>query len=143
MAEDDRIALPVFCHPLSWKLRFRQRRYSHSVLFGQIVRLAGADATIYPNFGGRFSFSLEECRSIAAAHACHGGLKPIFPCPAGGMSLRVFPAPSRFMKRGCFAHWRGAFQVRTGPRENSRYFRSVAETGVFVLIGYNLTYRRE
>ena len=41
--------------------------FSHGLIFGTIARLAGADATIFPNFGGRFSFSREECQEIAAA----------------------------------------------------------------------------
>jgi len=51
-------------------------------------RLAGADVTIFPNFGGRFSFSREACLAIAdAAKQPLGGLKPIFPAPAGGMRV--------------------------------------------------------
>ena len=45
-------------------------------------------ATIFPNFGGRFSFSREDCLAIAeAARQPLGSLKPIFPAPAGGMSV--------------------------------------------------------
>ena len=35
------------------------RGFSHKVLLGILPRLAGADATIFPNFGGRFGFSVE------------------------------------------------------------------------------------
>lgn len=42
----------------------RNSGISHSALFGQITRLARADAVIYPNFGGRFSFNRKECESI-------------------------------------------------------------------------------
>jgi ribulose-bisphosphate carboxylase large chain len=59
------------------------------------MRLAGADATIFPNYGGRFPLSKAECLGIAEACredrgsivSVNGTLKPIFPCPAGGMEL--------------------------------------------------------
>ena len=48
----------------------------------------GADAVIYPNYGGRFSYSSDECRDIAdAARAPWDGLRPAFPVPAGGMTV--------------------------------------------------------
>ena len=50
--------------------------------------MAGADAVIFPNYGGRFSLSVEECVSIAnAGKEPMGTMKPVFPCPAGGMQL--------------------------------------------------------
>ena len=52
------------------------------------MRLAGADCTIFPSFGGRFSFTPDECTEIA--YACRrplGHIKAIFPGPAGGMSV--------------------------------------------------------
>ena len=58
------------------------------LLLGTLFRLAGCDGTIYPNLGGRFSFSAEDCRQIAArALAPLGDLRPAWPAPAGGMSF--------------------------------------------------------
>ena len=58
------------------------------LLLGTLFRLAGCDATIYPNLGGRFSFSAEDCRQIAArALEPLGCLSPAWPAPAGGMSF--------------------------------------------------------
>jgi len=37
---------------------------SHGVMYGILMRLAGADMTVFPNYGGRFSFSEEQCRNI-------------------------------------------------------------------------------
>jgi ribulose-bisphosphate carboxylase large chain len=47
---------------------------------------------IYPNYGGRFSFSEEECKQIA--RGCLDSMleiKTIFPIPGGGMSLNKVP----------------------------------------------------
>jgi Ribulose 1,5-bisphosphate carboxylase, large subunit len=65
---------------------------SHYALYGQLQRLAGADMSIYPNFGGRFSFSVDECRSIVAGtQDAMGHLKPCFPAPGGGMTMEKVP----------------------------------------------------
>ena len=61
---------------------------SHESVLGLLPRLAGADATIFPNHGGRFGFTREECQALV--RGCRepwAGLKPIFPTPGGGMAL--------------------------------------------------------
>ncbi|HWS76538.1 MAG TPA: RuBisCO large subunit C-terminal-like domain-containing protein [Quisquiliibacterium sp.] len=63
-------------------------RIAPALLLGRLMRLFGADATIFPNFGGRFSYSRETCRAIAdAARAPLGGHRAALPVPAGGMSV--------------------------------------------------------
>jgi ribulose-bisphosphate carboxylase large chain len=62
------------------------------VLFGTLVRLAGADASIFPSFGGRFSLSREQCVAIAeAARRPLAGLAPALPAPGGGMQIDRVP----------------------------------------------------
>jgi ribulose-bisphosphate carboxylase large chain len=94
LAENDEIGLPVICHPafLGGFVTSMDSGISHQVLFGQLVRLAGADATIYPNYGGRFTFTRETCAGIADTTATSmNHIKPIFPAPGGGMSLERIP----------------------------------------------------
>jgi ribulose-bisphosphate carboxylase large chain len=90
IADDEQIALPLMAHP-AFQGSFvtsADSGISHYALFGQIARLAGADASIYPNYGGRFSFSHAECNSIVEGTATPmAHIKPIFPTPGGGMSL--------------------------------------------------------
>lgn len=94
LADDDDLALPIMSHP-AFQGSFvtsPEQGIAPGAIFGQLARLAGADATIYPNYGGRFSFSREVCRQIAEAGAAPmGSLKPIFPTPGGGMSLERIP----------------------------------------------------
>jgi ribulose-bisphosphate carboxylase large chain len=94
IAEDDLIGLPIMAHP-AFQGSFvvnPGEGISHAALFGQINRLAGADAVIFPNYGGRFGFTRADCRSLTMATAMEmGHLKPIFPTPAGGMSLERVP----------------------------------------------------
>jgi ribulose-bisphosphate carboxylase large chain len=90
LADDDALALPIMSHPafLGSYVTSPSNGISHYALFGQIMRLAGADAAVYPNFGGRFSFSRDECQEIIDGSMVEmGSLKPLFPAPGGGMSL--------------------------------------------------------
>lgn len=66
----------------------RSHGIEHSLYLATIMRLAGADITVFPNAGGRFAFTPEECRAIAArSRAPLGGFAPIWPAPGGGMNL--------------------------------------------------------
>jgi len=59
---------------------------SYHLLYGLFYRLAGVDISVYPNTGGRFEFSEQDCKDIAdELRRPLGNIKPAFPCPAGGM----------------------------------------------------------
>ncbi|MDQ1394690.1 MAG: S-methyl-5-thioribulose 1-phosphate isomerase [Acidimicrobiaceae bacterium] len=63
-------------------------RIAPALLLGTLFRLYGADAVIYPHFGGRFAYSPDECRTLAdAARAPWHTIRPALPVPAGGMSV--------------------------------------------------------
>lgn len=131
LADDDQLALPIFSHPafLGSFVTSRENGIGHAALFGQITRLAGADATIYPNFGGRFSFSPAECAQIALGTSVPmGHLKPIFPCPGGGMSLESVPAMLQsYGNEVIFLIGGGLFKAGPDIVQNCRYFRELAE----------------
>ena len=131
LADDDGIALPVFSHPAfqGSYVTSRENGISHYALFGQIARLAGADATIYPNFGGRFSFSQAECESITRGTAISmGHIKPIFPSPGGGMSLDRVPAMLQvYGPDVIFLIGGGLFKHGPDLVQNCQYFRRLAE----------------
>jgi ribulose-bisphosphate carboxylase large chain len=94
LAADDALALPIMGHPsfLGSYVMGETTGIEHGLLFGTIYRLAGADLTVFPNYGGRFSFSREACASIAAAcRAPLGHLAPIYPAPGGGMTVARAP----------------------------------------------------
>jgi ribulose-bisphosphate carboxylase large chain len=80
----EHIEVPVLAHPAY----AGAARVSPPLLLGKLFRLLGADAVIYPNFGGRFSYSAERCRELAgAARAPWGEIRPALPVPAGGMTV--------------------------------------------------------
>ncbi len=131
LADDNAIALPILNHP-AFQGSFvtnPANGISHYALFGQIARLAGADASIFPNYGGRFSFSREECRSIAeGAGVAMAHLKPIFPAPGGGMSLTHVPEMRQIYGRDAIFLIGGGLH-KHGPDlvENCRYFLQLVE----------------
>ena len=56
------------------------------LLFGDLFRLAGADAVVFPNAGGRFPFGYDDCRRIAGRLAAPlGELAPSFLMLGGGI----------------------------------------------------------
>jgi ribulose-bisphosphate carboxylase large chain len=78
------LGVPILAHPAFGG----SLRIAPAALLGKLFPLFGADGVIYPNVGGRFSFSRDVCLGIAAAlrkpvHAIHSA----FPVPAGGMRL--------------------------------------------------------
>ncbi len=131
VADDDAASLPIMAHPAfqgSFVVR-PEEGFSHGLIFGTIARLAGADATIFPNFGGRFSFSREQCCEIAAAsEAPLGQLRPIFPAPAGGLSLaRVSEVQQVYGRELVILVGGGLFKHGPDLIENCRVFRGLAE----------------
>jgi ribulose-bisphosphate carboxylase large chain len=75
--------IPVMAHPA-----FAGTRIAPPVLLGRLFRLFGADATIFPNHGGRFSFSRETGLAIArAAREPWHEVRASLPVPAGGMTV--------------------------------------------------------
>jgi ribulose-bisphosphate carboxylase large chain len=60
-------------------------RIAPELLIGKLFRWLGADAVIFPNYGGRFGYSRETCRRLAEL------ARPSVPVPAGGMTLERVP----------------------------------------------------
>ena len=85
--------LPIFLHPcFSGSLVLsKDSGISPFCYYGQLSRLAGADAVIFTSFGGRFAFSQETCKKIAEGTETRmAWLKPAFPIPSGGMRWQLF-----------------------------------------------------
>ena len=64
----------------------RGRGVAPEVLLGEVFRLAGADAVLYPNAGGRFRVSVATCLAIhQRLRAPLDGIRPAFPALGGGI----------------------------------------------------------
>ena len=79
-------SVPVIAHPSFGGAT----RIAPELLYGKLFPLYGADATIFANFGGRFSYSRETCRKLADALTipAHHGILPTLPMPAGGIKYQ-------------------------------------------------------
>ncbi|MEL6819609.1 MAG: RuBisCO large subunit C-terminal-like domain-containing protein [Pseudomonadota bacterium] len=90
LSSDREFGLPIMTHP-SFTGPFvlnAETGMSHAMMYGTVQRLMGSDISVFPNVGGRFGFSREECLSIADACRNPKGIgQPIMPSPGGGMSV--------------------------------------------------------
>ena len=90
LADDPDFGLPILAHPAFTGsfVSAGPGGIDHGLFYGTLFRAAGADVSIFPNFGGRFSFSKQQCADIARRCAeSRPGLRPSFPSPGGGMTL--------------------------------------------------------
>lgn len=89
LARDKTLGLPIMTHPsfLGPYVLSGETGFTHAMMFGTLQRLAGADISVFPNVGGRFGFSAQECTEIARACQDPGGIgPPMMPGPGGGMT---------------------------------------------------------
>ena len=81
---ENNLEIPVLAHPSF----AGSSRIAPETMFGKLFRLFGADAVIFANYGGRFSYSQKTCVGIAeTARAQWHHFKPAMPVPAGGMAV--------------------------------------------------------
>ena len=82
--------LAVMTHPTFSGTHFHDPAHgiTPAVLLGTLFRLFGSDISVFPNYGGRFTFSPAECQELAGTlRDPLGQLKTTFPSPAGGMTI--------------------------------------------------------
>jgi ribulose-bisphosphate carboxylase large chain len=80
----EHLDVPVIAHPAY----AGAARVAPPLLLGKLFRWLGADAVIFPNFGGRFAYSREQCAGIANNARCDwAGYAPTLPVPAGGLTM--------------------------------------------------------
>lgn len=130
LAEDNEIGLPIFSHPaFSGCYAINRQGFTFKAYYGQLMRMAGADAVIFPNYGGRFSLSLEDCIAIAnAGKEPMGGMKQMFSCPAGGMQLdRIEDMVSNYGKDVLLLIGGGLFTCGENLAANCRQFTAAVE----------------
>ncbi len=92
LAEDDGLGLPIICHPSFHGAfsMYRRGGLSAYILYGLLPRLIGADVSIFPNYIGRFSGTLEDCKSTLRACAnLMGNIKTILGAAGGGVTLET------------------------------------------------------
>ena len=88
--------VPVIAHPALGGAA----RIAPPLLIGTLFRWLGADAAIFPSFGGRFAYDEATCAAIAnRARGPLGDWKPTLPVPAGGLTVERVADAVRFYGR--------------------------------------------
>jgi ribulose-bisphosphate carboxylase large chain len=131
VAEDDAVGLPVIFHPgfLGTYRRSETFGLSPFVVHGQLSRLMGADITIFPHYGGRFSPPKAECQlALDGTSVPMHHIKPNLPSPAGGVRPEHFEDMRAFYGRDAiFLVASNLHRHSPDLVESSRHFRTVAE----------------
>ena len=70
-------AVAFFAHPTM----AGAARIAPPLLIGKLFRMLGADALIFPNYGGRFGYSPDTCRALARAALAIGARTCAPQCP--------------------------------------------------------------
>lgn len=118
--------LPIVAHPAmaGCLLDKGSGGFDCGCVLGQLPRICGADITVFPNYGGRFSLSQAQCRSIV--DMCQeemGNMSAIFPSPAGGMTFeKVAPMKEFYGNDVAFLMGGGLFTVTPDLPGNCRKF---------------------
>lgn len=132
LAEDDEIGLPIVIHPafLGSLYVTPSSGLSPEVIFGQLARLAGTDASIFVNYSGRFSIPRPDCIAIAAASAAPmGQLKPMFPAPGSSISpAQLIELRQVYGDDVVYVMGRGLYQRSADLVENARACRRMLES---------------
>jgi ribulose-bisphosphate carboxylase large chain len=130
----DETNLPVMVHPSFTGTFFNDPEHgiNQDVLLGTIMRLAGSDFVIYPNFGGRFNFSKQVCLSIAKALLSKlGNLNPSWPVPAGGFNAEKIPELTKLYGENVVFLIGSRMQSKSSDlSSNVKYFHSLIQKGL-------------
>jgi ribulose-bisphosphate carboxylase large chain len=105
-------------------------RIAPELLIGGLFRLIGADAVIFPTYGGRFGYSQETCRRLAGnARRSDDGMRPALPVPAGGIALERVREILDFYGENTMLLIGGSLLLARGRmiEETERFTRAVAD----------------
>lgn len=85
--------LVLLAHPTWSGTLFGPRHgIAPEVVYGDLLRLLGADGVVYVNAGGRFPMPVETCEAInARLRRPLDGVRPAFPVAGGGVRVETLP----------------------------------------------------
>jgi len=131
LAEDDSFGLPIMHHPAFHGTYVHNpiQGFSFGCWYGQIPRFIGSDFSVYPNFGGRFSYPRDGVQQIIEqTNAPMGHLRTIFPTPGGGMTFDNIPEMlDVYGKDVVFLMGGGLFRGDNNLVDNCRKMRELVE----------------
>lgn len=93
LREDDQISLPLMAHPAVSGALTSSSHFglSHSLLLGKLLRLAGADLSLFPSPYGTVALEKSAAISIAEELTKSDTIKRSFPVPSAGIHPGLVP----------------------------------------------------
>jgi ribulose-bisphosphate carboxylase large chain len=126
--------LAVMTHPSFTGTHFHDPEHgmTPAMLLGRLFRIFGADISVFPNAGGRFTFTPKECRDLAIAmQEPLGDVRPGFPSPAGGMTIeRIDSMVAAFGHDAVFLIGGALMRHSPDPEAGARAFMAAIEKAV-------------
>ncbi|MFN7307877.1 MAG: RuBisCO large subunit C-terminal-like domain-containing protein [Alphaproteobacteria bacterium] len=126
--------LAVMAHPSFTGTHFHDPEHgmTPAMLLGRLFRVFGADISVFPNAGGRFTFTERECRDLAIAmQEPLGDVKPGFPSPAGGMTIeRIDSMVAAFGHDAVFLIGGALMRHSPDPEVGARAFITAIEKAI-------------
>ncbi|MBM3589084.1 MAG: ribulose 1,5-bisphosphate carboxylase [Alphaproteobacteria bacterium] len=126
--------LAVMAHPSFSGTHFHYPEHgmTPAMLLGRLFRVFGADISVFPNAGGRFAFTEQECRDLAIAmQEPLGDVRPGFPSPAGGMTIeRIDSMVTAFGHDAVFLIGGALMRHSPDPEIGARAFAAAIENAV-------------
>lgn len=126
ISEAETIGKPIMSHPAFCGSLFpsAETGIAPEIVLGTLFRLIGVDSSVYPNYGGRFSFTRETCGLIASRlKGPLGSIRPSLPTPAGGIDLKNIADVVNFYGDDIILLIGGSLYEREGALEdNARFF---------------------
>lgn len=134
LAKDSNLGLPIISHPaLSGGYVLPGVTGIADYLYlGMLPRIFGSDMPIFVSYGGRFTFSKEDCQQLAGTiRSPYGPIAPAVPSPGGGVTdARLDELIALYGHDTMFLIGGDMFRRSHDLEANMRYFMRRLETSV-------------
>ncbi|MFC0270512.1 2,3-diketo-5-methylthiopentyl-1-phosphate enolase [Metabacillus herbersteinensis] len=130
LAEDEEIRVPIMAHPAVSGAFTSSALYgfSSSLLLGKLVRLAGADFTLFPSPYGSVALDRDEALKIAEDSLSKDQHKQTFPVPSAGIHPGLVPLLVRDFGIDCVINAGGGVHGHpNGAAGGGRAFRAAID----------------
>lgn len=130
LAEDEEVSIPIMAHPAVSGAFTSSSLYgfSSSLLLGKLVRLAGADFTLFPSPYGSVALDRGEALKISEDSLSEDQHKQTFPVPSAGIHPGLVPLLVRDFGIDCVINAGGGVHGHpNGAAGGSRAFRAAID----------------
>ncbi|MGG3622218.1 2,3-diketo-5-methylthiopentyl-1-phosphate enolase [Bacillus gobiensis] len=138
LREDEEIALPIMAHPAFSGALASSEKFglSHHLLLGKLVRLAGADLSLFPSPYGSVALEKDKVIALKEELVKESPLQSVFPVPSAGIHPGLVPLLVQDFGNDCVINAGGGVHGHPqGARGGGRAFRQAVD---LVLSGKSL-----